>query len=179
MTLMTRLSRLMRADLNAVLDRLEEPDILLAQALRDMQQALTADEHALAAMRLDHKRILQRREVQSQQRITIAADLDICLDADNDELARNLLRRRLEHERLDALLSQRERALKARIEGLAETINQHQRRLEAVRAEAALVSATQADTEEPCGYADSDSAAPVRDTDVEVALLSEKRRRSS
>ena len=95
------------------------------------------------------------------------------------DLARDLLRRRLEHERLDALLSQRERDLHARIERLAETINQHQRRLEAVSAEAALVSATHADTEEPSVYADSDSAAPVRDTDVEVALLAEKRRRSS
>jgi len=179
MTLMTRLSRLMRADLNAVLDRLEEPDILLAQALRDMQEALATDERALAALQLEHKRIQQRRKVQSQRRMTIAAELDICLDADNDDLARDLLRRRLEHDRLDSLLSQRERDLNARIERLAETINQHQRQLEAVRAEAALVSATHADTEEPRVYADSDSAAPVRDTDVEVALLAEKRRRSS
>ena len=37
MALITRLSRMMRADFNALLDRLEEPDILLAQALRDMQ----------------------------------------------------------------------------------------------------------------------------------------------
>jgi phage shock protein A len=179
MTLMTRLSRLVRADLNAVLDRLEEPDILLAHALRDMQEALAADERALAVLRLDRQRVQRRRETLSQRRMNIAAELDICLDAGKDDLARDLLRRRLEHDRLESLLGQSERDLDARIERLAETIDEHRSRLTAMRAEAALVTATNADTEPPVIDMHGEPAPPVRDTDVEVALLAEKRRRLS
>jgi phage shock protein A len=179
MALMIRLSRLIRADLNAVLDRLEEPDILLAQALHDMQEALAADEHRLDALRLDQQRIQQRREVLSRQQSTIAAELDICLDADKDDLARDLLRRRLEHERLDALLSERERDLDARLQRLGETIDRHRRRLDAIRAEAALVIATPARNDRRSTHTASDRPVPIRETDIEVALLAEKRRRLS
>ena len=40
MTLINRLSRLFKADVHAMLDRIEEPPLLLQQALRDMAQAL-------------------------------------------------------------------------------------------------------------------------------------------
>lgn len=36
MALINRATRLFRADLHAVLDRIEEPDILLRQAVREM-----------------------------------------------------------------------------------------------------------------------------------------------
>ena len=179
MALMTRLSRLIRADLNAVLERLEEPDILLAQALHDMQDALAADECGLAALRLEQQRIQQRRAVLSRQQSSIDAELDLCLDADKDDLARDLPRRRLEHQRLDALLSQRERELDTRGRHLAETLDQHRRRLDAIRAEAALITPTPPRDATPSPRTASDRPAPVRESDVEVALLAEKRRRSS
>ena len=37
MALINRISRLFTADMHAVLDRLEEPDVLLKQALREME----------------------------------------------------------------------------------------------------------------------------------------------
>jgi len=109
MALITRLSRLIRSDLNAVLDRLEEPDILLAQALRDMQQALADNERELAALERDRQRLAQRRQRLSRRKAAAATELDICLDADQDDLARSLLRRGLEQERLDALLAAKRR----------------------------------------------------------------------
>ena len=48
MALVTRLSRLFQADFHAVLDRIEEPDLQLRQAVREMQFALDATS-ALAA----------------------------------------------------------------------------------------------------------------------------------
>ena len=38
MALITRFSRLFRADLHAVLDRIEEPDVILRQAVREMEE---------------------------------------------------------------------------------------------------------------------------------------------
>ena len=40
MPLVDRVARLFRADLHAVMDRIEEPDVLLRQALREMEEEL-------------------------------------------------------------------------------------------------------------------------------------------
>ena len=48
MAMMNRLTRLFQADFHAVLDRIEEPDALLHQALRDMEDALARDEHRVS-----------------------------------------------------------------------------------------------------------------------------------
>ena len=47
MALITRIGRLFSADLNAVLDRIEEPDVLLKQALREMEEDLQRDAQQL------------------------------------------------------------------------------------------------------------------------------------
>jgi len=44
MLLISRISRLFRADLHAVLDRIEEPEALLRQAIREMEELLAQDE---------------------------------------------------------------------------------------------------------------------------------------
>ena len=44
MALITRVARLFRADLHAVLDRIEEPDVLLKQAVREMEEELASEE---------------------------------------------------------------------------------------------------------------------------------------
>ena len=41
MALINRFSRLFTADMHAVLDRIEEPDALLKQAVREMEEELT------------------------------------------------------------------------------------------------------------------------------------------
>jgi phage shock protein A len=47
MALVTRLSRLFQADFHAVLDRIEEPDLQLRQAVREMQFTLDQDQQRL------------------------------------------------------------------------------------------------------------------------------------
>ena len=47
MALINRFSRLFRADLHAVLDRIEEPTILLKQAVREMEDDVNQDERNL------------------------------------------------------------------------------------------------------------------------------------
>jgi phage shock protein A len=179
MALITRLTRLMRADLHAVLDRLEEPDILLAQALREMEEAVAGDERSLRALVHEHRQVGTRRHAIVERLAQIRDELDTCLGADQDDLARALLRRRLEAERLDAVLARREQALDARIEQLTAELGARRERLEALRAEADL-AADQGDPAQMDRPLDLQVApSPVRDVDIEIALLAEKRRRAS
>ena len=50
MALINRVTRLFRADLHAVLDRIEEPDALLKQAIREMEEALDHNEQQLKVL---------------------------------------------------------------------------------------------------------------------------------
>ncbi|MGH8588771.1 MAG: PspA/IM30 family protein, partial [Gammaproteobacteria bacterium] len=51
MALITRVSRLFRSDLHAVLDRIEEPEVLLRQAIREMEAELSSDEQRIRLMK--------------------------------------------------------------------------------------------------------------------------------
>ena len=105
MTLMTRLGRLFRADLNAVLDGLEEPAALLKQAVREMEEILAGEDAARARLGLEEARLAQASADCRTRVAQLDDELSLCLGAGKDELARGLVRRKLEaasHE--DALL---------------------------------------------------------------------------
>ena len=53
MALVSRLTRLFQSDFHAVLDRIEEPDALLRQAVRDMEDALARDEQRVKNLHAD------------------------------------------------------------------------------------------------------------------------------
>jgi len=175
MALITRLTRLFRADAHALLDQLEEPEALLRQALREMDEALAQGQ---ARLREREQRLeqLQRRRHDIETRLAgIGSELDLCLAAGNEALARLLLRRRLEGERLaEQLARQRERLAAEQADARARLADQQQR-LEQLRQRAAVFD-----------HADDSSEAPwraediiVSDADVELALLREKQRRAS
>ncbi|NNL86419.1 MAG: hypothetical protein HKP27_12235, partial [Myxococcales bacterium] len=77
MRFLERLSHLVRADAHGVLSRLEERELLVAQALRDAELALRDKEQRLAARALVEKQLRAR-----EARVTSALeqrDRDIAL----------------------------------------------------------------------------------------------------
>jgi len=110
MALINRLSRLFRADMHAVLDRIEEPAEVLRQAIRDMDEELAvADRHIRRAAR-DLEALTARRDQLRQRLAEIDGELDLCFASGKDELAKSLVRRKLETERLQKHLSARHAA---------------------------------------------------------------------
>jgi phage shock protein A len=175
MALITRFSRLFRADLHAVLDRIEEPDVILRQAVREMEEEIAADEQRHKLLAHEHKQLVTRQS-DLQQSISRAQDeLAVCLDADNDDLARSLLKRKLEAERLLQFIARQQQALSQRVTELTTRLQQNRARLTAMQQKLELL------VSEDRRYAGDESvAAPdfsVRDEDVEVALLREKQKR--
>ncbi|MGE3850042.1 MAG: PspA/IM30 family protein, partial [Gammaproteobacteria bacterium] len=96
MTLLTRLGRLLRADLHTVIDGLEEPAAALREALRDMRHALARGADEEARLVREAERLAQALEVARTQAVRAAEDLTLCLDADAGDVARTAMRRRLE-----------------------------------------------------------------------------------
>lgn len=174
MALMSRLTRLFRADLHAVLDRLEEPGPLLRQALREMEEALAGNLQALKASEQEAGQ-LERRNTALQSRIhSTASELDLCFQAGNQGLVRTLLRRRLEAEQLLAHGSERARVLRAETEALRARIGEQQQQLAELRAQALLV-----DEELQVDSATPVESFGVSEADIDLALLREQQRRES
>jgi phage shock protein A len=175
MALINRISRLFRADLHAVLDRIEEPGVLLRQAVREMEEELVRDEQRLRVLDHEHGRITARRSEIGQALAGIGEELDLCFASGKDDLARALIRRRLEAERYAGFLSRKGDALQENVAGLRRRLDENRARLHEMRQKVELLAAEQTPDQAREEWMPPDLR--VRDEDVEVAFLREQQKR--
>lgn len=181
MALITRVSRLFRADVNAVLDRMEEPQLLLRQAIREMEEALDREAQRRKLIGLELKQIITRQTDLQAGLPEIEEELDLCFDTGNEDLARALLKRKLESERLVKFLSRKRDELQEAAVDLAKRIEQNGARLEGMRQKAQLLLGADRNEDRVALWADPDLARQfaVDDDDVELAFLREQQRRAA
>jgi phage shock protein A len=180
MALITRVSQLFRADVNAVLDRIEEPEILLKQAVREMQEALNLDEHRAKTITLELKQLASRQEDLEQRLNELTEELDLCFDSDNEALARVLLKRKLESERLHKYLVRKQADLQETDKELKQRIDENQTRLESMQQKVELLAASESKTTDSNHWNEADFMGQfaINDDDVELAFLREKQKRT-
>lgn len=171
MALVNRISRIFTADLHAVLDRIEEPEVLLAQSIREMADAVAADERRLAVVK-ERRQQCQRDLAASNARLAeFDRELDLCLGSDQDDLARRVIRKKLAESRATASLTSTARDADETIAELAAVLDERRRDLEDITQQAEVVRRDQ-----PVPKVDFEA---VSDSDIEIALLAEKERRSA
>jgi phage shock protein A len=162
---------LFTADFNAVLDRIEEPELLLKQAVREMEETIEAAEQRIKRLNLEREQCLARVAQATSTLAAVEDELDVCFAANEETLARTLIRRRLETERqLDATRQAGER-VDAALAELEKELDDHRQRLERVRQQAGVVMTKSA-------AVDTAVTTAVTNDDVEVAFLREKQRRA-
>ncbi|MDH3282708.1 MAG: PspA/IM30 family protein [Gammaproteobacteria bacterium] len=174
MALITRVSRLFRADFHAVLDRIEEPDVLLKQAVREMQEDIARDAQRFKVLTHEQGQLARRSGELDVSLKRIEGELDICFAAEQEDLARTLLRRRLETERLRTIFDKKQEAAAGALAELNQRLQENRGRLTAMQQKVELLA------EEDSGGSDELWTPPgvaVRDEDVEVAFLREKQKR--
>ena len=178
MAIVNRITRLFTADVHAVLDRLEEPDALLRQAIREMEAALAGHSQQLKALELDRELVRRRGSEIESSLASIREEIDLSFAAGNEALLRTCLRRRLEAERLQRMLEQRATALTQQLDLARPVLEQQRERLESMRQKAALF-----DVETSCANADGTrwhtGDCGVSEADIDLALLRERQRRVS
>ncbi len=177
MALITRLSRLFRSDLHAVLDRIEEPEVLLRQAIREMEEDLASGEQRLKLMTHEQGQIIDRLSDLDHQIGDIEEQLDVCFASKKEDLARTLIRRKLEAGQLRKILARKREALEEKLKALSTRLAENKTRLSGMRQKAELLAA---EAEPETAGSPTLEAHPcrVRDEDVEVALLCEKQKRN-
>jgi phage shock protein A len=176
MPLIHRFTRLFRADLHAVLDRIEEPEVLLKQAIREMEEALARDERQLKVLNHEQHQLVSRHDELRQNLEDLEAELDICFEAGHEDLAKALIKRKLETIGFVKFIKRKRDSLQSAITELAKRLEDNRRRLDSMRQKAEVLS-EDSKNHEPDGPWNTPDFS-VRDQDVDVAFLREKRKRS-
>lgn len=176
MALINRLSRLFRADIHAVLDRIEEPDLLLKQAIRDMEAAHAEDAQRSRLLKHELDQLNGRLQGWRNKLTDMDQELDICFQSDQESLAKQLIRKKLELAQFTDQQQRHRDSLQQTLADLAQRQEENRTRLESLRQKAQLL-----DSNTPQG-AQSDRDTPdsiqIAEADVEIAFLREKQRRS-
>lgn len=171
MALFTRVSRLLAADLHAVIDRLEEPQAQLQQAMREMQQVITQLEQQHQQVEAKLGKLTEQQQSLRAQHEATGSELELCLDASETELARAVVRRSLQ---LEALLAQVEAELKlARTKQTTtfDLLAEHKTEYEALASQAQLLEVEQPQAPTPSG-------GTITEAQIDIALLAHQQRRA-
>lgn len=183
MALITRISRLFKADFHAVLDQIEEPEQLLRQAIRDMEDDLAQAEQRTALCAHDQDALAARRSELESAIADIDTELDLCFESGKDDLARGLVRKKLEAERLTKRLDSKCAANEQYLAEQRRLLDENTATLESLRQKAELLS--QRTPLHGDGGSEFDDLAwmaremSVGDDEIEIALLREKNLRSA
>ena len=171
MALINRMSRLFAADVHAVLDRIEEPDVLLKHAVREMEEELARNEQRARLLAHEGEALDERQRKTGVLLAQLDAELGVCFASGNDALARKVVKRRLQTERLGAHVEERRAALAKEHTALQAAVLEQREQLDVMTQKAELLTATAPDD-------DSRSAElTVGETEVEIAFLRERQKR--
>lgn len=182
MALINRISRLFKADFHAVLDQIEEPEALLKQAIRDMEDDMASAEQRIHLCAHDQDALTQRKSELESTIAELEVQLDLCFESDKDDLARNVIRKKLEAERLLKQLNAKHAANAKSLAEQRTTLEKNIATLESMRQKAELF-AQRAPADR--GNSEFDDIAwmtremSVGDDEVEIAYLRERNLRSA
>jgi phage shock protein A len=100
MGIFARLSDIITSNINALLDRAENPELMIAQIIREMEEGLASAKRYAATALAAERRIGRELEQNRLQAEHWKAKARQALAADHEDLARRALARKMEHEDL-------------------------------------------------------------------------------
>ena len=179
MPIISRLKRLLRADVHAVLDLVEEPEATLKQAMREMEEALDLKRSQLAKTQKTIEGLRSGSGGLEKELTAAADDLLLCLKEGSEELARKTIARKLSLQKRKRFLEQRLEKLDKLREELARELDFQQGQLESIQ-EKARIFTTAEPEDSPFAVAESilhksetsaRSDPPVSDEEVELEWM--------
>jgi phage shock protein A len=172
MALINRMSRLFTADVHAVLDRIEEPDVLLKHAIREMEEELARSEQRVRQLEHERTTLADRHRKVQAVLAELGEQLDVCFGNGNAELARKIIKRKLETERLDKHVAERRAGVDKLLVERRATADEQREHLDVMRQKAELLA------DSPSGGDERGKTEFTVGTDeVEVAFLREQQKR--
>lgn len=177
MALITRITRLFKADINAIIDSIEEPVSLLKQSVREMEDSILEDERHLASVVEQYNNLEKTLAELSGLLEHDEEELDLCFEDNNEELARAIVKRRLERMQYRNIQKERYSALGKSIDELTKKLIANRLSLESMRYKAEILIDKSDDAAGSRSFKVTTDI-HITQEDVDVAMLREKKKRS-
>lgn len=141
MGLLDRVSTLIRANLNALLDQAEDPEKVIRQLLIDMNNQLLQVKTQVAASIADEKRLWQRYQDAKERAEDWERKAELAVDKGDDELAKEALARRNSYQQSAEGFYQQWQDQKAQVEQLKDALRQLEQKIQDAEAKRDLLIA--------------------------------------
>lgn len=122
MGIFSRLGTLIKSNLNDLINRAEDPEKMLTQVLLDMQQQLVEAKKAVAIAIADEKKLQKQYNVELDKEKQWERKAMLAVRAGNDDLARQALTRKREHEDIANQFQQQWIAQKGAVDKLKDAL---------------------------------------------------------
>src|SRR6186713_238252 len=122
MGIFSRLGTLIKSNLNDLITKAEDPEKMLSQVLLEMQQQLVEAKKAVAIAIADEKKLQKQYTTETDKAKEWERKAMVAVRAGDDNLARQALVRKQEHETISAQFQQQWVAQKAAVEKLKDAL---------------------------------------------------------
>jgi len=141
MALLERVSTLVRANLNDLIDKAEDPEKMIKQVILDMQNQLLQVKTQVAIAIAD-QHLLEKKEKENEGKVTEwMRKAELAVDKKQDDLARAALQRVESYRDLTTSFGQQVTDQKAQVENLKTALRQLDQKLAEAQAKADLLIA--------------------------------------
>ena len=141
MALLERVSTLVRANLNDLIDKAEEPEKMIKQVILDMQNQLLQVKTQVAIAIAD-QHLLEKKQKENEDKVVEwMRKAELAVDKKQDDLARAVLQRVESYRDLSGSFAQQVNDQKAQVENLKTALRQLDQKLAEAQAKADLLIA--------------------------------------
>jgi phage shock protein A len=141
MSLLERVSTLMRANLNDLVDKAEDPERMCKQVVLDMENQLLQVKTQVAIAIADEHLLEKKRAEHEMQRAEWRRKAELAVQKGNDDLARAALERALSHDQLVAGFAAQAEDQKHEADDLRQALNKLGQKLNETRAHCEMLIA--------------------------------------
>ena len=176
MNIIKRITRLFKADMHGILDTLEEPEVILKQAVREMEAEIEQSRMHLKTLEKQQDR-LEKKEAEMVINLQeLEQQILFCFTQNNEVLAKSRIRKKLEINRFNQNLANNKQVLIDEKRELEKELAERQEKLKSIIDKLDLLT-----DQNPADWTDSvherdDSinSGVVTQEDVEMAFLHEQ-----
>src|SRR6201997_3276275 len=141
MALLERVSTLVRANLNDLIDKAEEPEKMIKQVILDMQNQLLQVKTQVAIAIADQHLLEKKSKEHEEKAAEWTRKAELAVDKKQDDLARAALQRAESYRELSASFEQQVADQKAQVENLKSALRKLEQKLTEAQAKADLLVA--------------------------------------
>src|SRR5213595_808434 len=141
MALLDRVSTLVRANINDLIDKAEDPEKMIKQVILDMQNQLLQVKTQVAIAIADQHLLEKRRKENEEKSAEWMHKAELAVDKKQDDLARAALERHKSYQQMDEAFAQQVTDQKTQVENLKAALHKLEKKLAEAQSKSELLIA--------------------------------------